>query len=143
MRHNLFVTLCMFYRGCLVTKVAQVIFFRSGAPLTEGRFLMYRGYQIRTYFWQIFLGFWPLWMGHSKLWWFQATIQSALLQWWQSAVNQCLFQNQFRSISCLQCDGVRWMVRESLVNVKMYKKTNEYENCKNKNSMFEYSIITN
>ena len=127
MRHNLFVTLCMFYRGCLVTKVAQVI-FRSGAPLTEGRFSMYRGYQIRTFFDRIFKDFWPLWMGHSKLWWFQATIQSALLQWWQSAVNQYLFQ----PISCLQFGRIRWMVCESLVNVKMYKKTNEYENCKNK-----------
>ena len=79
-------------------------FFRSGAPLTEGRFLMYRGYQIRTYFWQIFLGFWPLWMGHSKLWWFQATIQSALLQWWQSAVNQFVP----KSAACNQLLAMWW-----------------------------------
>ena len=101
-------------------------FFRSGAPLTEGPFCI--GGTELEHFWQNFLGFWPLWMGHSKLWRFQATIQSALLQWWQSAVNQYLFQ----PISCLQFGRVRWMVRESLVNVKMYKKTNEYENCKNK-----------
>ena len=134
MRHNLFVPLCLFYHSWLVTKVAQVISVRCPIVLLTD-FNFSKGASELE--WTYILGFRPLRLGHSKLWWFQATIQSALLQWWQPAVNQHLVQAK------KQLDEARRTIRGPHVNVKMYKKTIEYENCKNKNSMFEYSIITN